>query len=241
MGPSKTKAEWISPEQVAPSSTCTNTLPTTDHDHEGIIGSVHQVWSFTLKLKGRYTLQTPHRDVHLPVILGLLTDLRAFTLVTLDGTGWPQFDNDIVIAMFKLHRLPSLRTLMLYGYLSIPIEFLLRWTNLEHVTIYGSPFKPLNMNTSNQVVPLYVKGQEMVQFKSLQLISDFAGVNNLLDEEDRTTLRRWAVLYGHQDRLVLWSILFCTCTTLQTIMLCNIYYGEFIPFVMVSADLLFFR
>jgi len=183
---------------------------------------------FRLNLKGYSGTDQKVLDEHLPPILGLLPNLRKLILASLDGTtGWRGFNDKVLAAIFKFHDLPDLKSLELENNLSVPVDFVARWSTLTDLIIRGSPF---DMKDNKKLsVPKYIKERPLAQLTSLHLLSDFGGIAILLDEGNRAILRGLisleADIYGRRDWAMLWKVMQCDCIMVQNLTIRNLY-GE---------------
>src|SRR6266545_3468876 len=171
------------------------------------------VRSFGLHLKGHSTTHSSINqkvlDEHLPQILGLLPNLHKLTLASLDGsTGWRGFNDQVLTAIFKLHELPYLTSLELFGYnLSVPVDFVARWSTLRNLIIHASPFDMDVKAKKNALVPKYIKERTFAQLTSLHFLTNFGNSAILLDAGNGAIFRGLkdlkAEIYGQRD----WAML----------------------------------
>ena len=189
------------------------------------------------------------KDRHLPSILGKLRSLRMLGLASLHPTDASlAFNPPIQAAIFKLHEYPLIETVELSGNnLSLPIEFVSRWTTLKSVIIHGSPFiRPiirdnLYRDTPRFPVPRYIKDRKFPQVKSLFL--RFGSLSfSIADEEGflRHLSDLKAEIHRPFDWRWLWEVMQMRCTTLKTVFIRNLLCGslpsKFIPFFLTSES-----
>lgn len=187
------------------------------------------VRTFRLHLRGYSAPSRKVLDEHLPAILGLLPNLSKLNLASLDGsTGWRGFNDQILAAMFKLHELPHLKSLELFGYnLSVPIDFVVRWSTLTDLIIHASPFDMNVKDNQKNSVPKYIKERTPAELTSLHLLTNFGGLAILLDPRNWALLRGLinlkANIYGQRDWAMLWKVMQRDCITVQNLTIRNLY------------------